>query len=94
MLCELLGLATSIDEVPPRYERRYNVSTKNERLKELVKATKDWEEKRTKELTDQAALAKKMLQGRTGSDRLAGDTVSASSSLVVDEIAAFMESDV
>jgi len=66
------------------------MATKNERLEELLAATKEWADRRTQELQDQAAISRKILVGRTGSERLANDTVKASSSLTVDEINIFL----
>jgi hypothetical protein len=64
-------------------------TNKNERLKELLKATEEWAATRTKELQDQATIAKRIMANRPGQDQMANDTVSASVALTSDEISAF-----
>ncbi len=69
------------------------MSTKAERdarLDELAAATKQWAENRTKALKAQSAFAKRVLKGRTGSERLNNETVTAASKLLVDEIDTFL----
>jgi hypothetical protein len=56
-----------------------------------LKAVDEWSERRKKELQDQAAISRKIMLGRTGSERLASDTVKASTDLTVDEINAFLD---
>lgn len=63
---------------------------RNARLDELVKATKTWASNKTKELKNQSAFAKRVLKGRTGSERLSNTTVVSASKLLVDEIEAFL----
>jgi hypothetical protein len=60
-------------------------------LDALVKATTEWADKRTKRYTDQVALCKALLKGRTGSDRLAHANVQAASALVVNAIDDFLQ---
>ena len=67
------------------------MATKAERLEALVAAAKEWHDKRVQELEDQAAFAKRVLQGRTGSERLANDMVTGSSELVLEEIETYTE---
>jgi hypothetical protein len=69
------------------------MATKEERdarLDELAKATKKWAEEETKRLTNQVALGKRILKGRTGSERLTSASVQSVSNLVVDEINSFL----
>lgn len=63
---------------------------RNARLDELVDATKAWSKKRQKELNDQVSFAKRVLRGRTGSERLNNETVTKASDLLVDEIDTFL----
>lgn len=60
------------------------------RLDELVKATNEWETKRTKELTDRVASSKKILKGRTGAERIHSTLITKGQALLVDEINAFL----
>lgn len=65
-------------------------AARNARLDALVTATNDWAQKQTDLLNAQVALNKRILKGRTGSERLAQTSVEASSSLTVDEINQFL----
>lgn len=67
-----------------------SVAERNKRLDALAAATKSWADKRTKELQNQVTTAKKILKGRTGSERLASATTQAASDLVVDAIDEFL----
>lgn len=63
---------------------------RNARLDALLTATEKWGAIRKKQLTDAVALSKAILQGRTGSDRLAAATVNATSEKVLEEIDEFL----
>lgn len=63
---------------------------RNARIDALVTATKSWAVKRRKELTDRSASAKRILKGRTGSERLAQTAVQAATTVVVAEIEEFL----
>lgn len=63
---------------------------RDSRLDALSVAAQAWATQRTKELQGRVTSAKKILQGRTGSERLAQAAVSATSDLVVTEIDAFL----
>lgn len=67
-----------------------SVEERNARLDELVEAATTWAGKRRRELQARVEANKKMLKGRTGSERLAQASVSAAQELVVDEIDAFL----
>lgn len=67
-----------------------SVADRDARLDALAEATKTWAKKQTDELKLRAATNKKLLKGRTGSDRLAQAAVQAASSLVVNEIDDFL----
>jgi hypothetical protein len=60
------------------------------RLDELADATRKWAENRREELNAQVALGKRILKGRTGSERLADAPVQSVSDLTVDEINQFL----
>lgn len=60
------------------------------RLDKLVEATKAWAEKRKDQLKNRVSTSKKILQGRTGSDRLAQASVQAAGDLVIKEIDDFL----
>jgi hypothetical protein len=60
------------------------------RLDELETATEEWAAKRKTYLENQAAIAKKLLKGRTGMERLNNQSVQKASSLLVDEINQFL----
>jgi len=69
------------------------VATKEERdarLDELAQATRDWATKERDRLNNQVALGKRILKGRTGSERLAQASVASASDLTEDEINAFL----
>lgn len=63
---------------------------RNARLDALVEATKTWATRRREDLKNRAASCKKILQGRTGSERLAHSSVQAATTLVVQEIDDFL----
>lgn len=66
------------------------VAERNARLDALADATTKWAERRTTELKNKLATVKKVLRGRTGSERLAAATSEAASDLVVREIDDFL----
>ena len=67
-----------------------SVAERNARLDALLTATNEWSDKRTKELQARVATVKKLLKGRTGSERLATATSQAASDLVVRQIDDFL----
>jgi hypothetical protein len=67
-----------------------STAARDMRLDALVDATTAWADKQTKSLQDRVASSKKILKGRTGSERLAQSSVQAASALVVTEIDAFL----
>lgn len=60
------------------------------RLGQLQADVKKWAKKETERLEYQVALGKRILKGRTGSERLAASQVTAVTSLVVDEVNQFL----
>lgn len=62
---------------------------RDQRLDELVQTTKQWSEKRQKELNDRVASLKRILEGR-GEGQLLNAQQEAASALVVDEINQFL----
>lgn len=69
------------------------MATKEERdarLDQLGSSVSAWAAQRRKQLQDEAAALKKLLKGRTGSERLNNTTVTTASSLLVDEIDQFL----
>jgi hypothetical protein len=65
-------------------------SERNARLDALKAATGAWATQQKKRLNDQVALSKRILKGRTGSERLAQASVESVSSLTVDQINDFL----
>ena len=63
---------------------------RNARLDALLEATEDWAARQTQALNDQVSLSKRILQGRTGSERLAQASVQSVSKLAVDQINDFL----
>jgi hypothetical protein len=61
------------------------------RLDALNAATKTYAEKNRQRLNNQVAFAKRVLKGRTGSERLNNESVTQASALVVNEIDQFLE---
>lgn len=67
-----------------------SVDERNKRLDDLVQAVSAWAGKRRDELKARVDANKKILKGRTGSERLAQASVSAAQDLVVNEIDDFL----
>lgn len=67
-----------------------SADARNARLDALVATTTQWADKRTKELQNKVSTIKKILKGRTGSERLASATAQAASDSVVREIDDFL----
>lgn len=67
-----------------------SVSQRNARLDELEQAVKQYAKAQRKQLTHRVDVSKRILRGRTGSDRLAQASVQQSTALVVDEINEFL----
>jgi hypothetical protein len=67
-----------------------DTTARNARLNALVAATKAWATSRTNTLNNQVATLQAILQGRSGSNRLAQTGVDAASDLVVSSINDFL----
>lgn len=63
---------------------------RNARLDELEKAVKQYATAQRRTLTHRVDVNKRILRGRTGSDRLAQASVQQSTGLVVDQIDEFL----
>jgi hypothetical protein len=63
------------------------------RLDKLNTAVAAWADKRTAVLQTQVAFSKRLLRGRTGSERLAQASVEAATALTVDQINQFLTGD-
>lgn len=63
---------------------------RNKRLDALAAAVTSWADRRTEEYKNKVAAAKKILKGRTGSERLTSSTTQAASAYLVDEINDFL----
>ena len=63
------------------------------RLDALATATSEWANNERIRLKKQVALAKQMLKGRTGSERLNNASVVTANELLVDEIDQFLTGD-
>lgn len=63
---------------------------RNARLDALTAAVNTWATQRTAQLQAVVAQNKQILQGRTGSERLAQSSVDAASALVVNQINNFL----
>lgn len=66
------------------------IDERNKRLDALAEATTTWAEKQTTRLKEKVAAAKKILKGRTGSERLSSATSQAAQDYLVDEIDQFL----
>lgn len=66
------------------------VAERNARLDALAKATTEYAEQQTKQLNRRVDVSKRILKGRTGSERLAQASVQQSSALVVTTINDFL----
>jgi len=69
------------------------VATKEERdarLDAMGTATTEWATAERKRLNEQVAFGKRLLKGRTGSERLNNSSVTTAQELLVDEIDTFL----
>jgi hypothetical protein len=66
---------------------------RNARLDQLRDAATSWADKEEARLKKQTALLKRILKGRTGSERLNNASTEAASDLLVDEINQFLTGD-
>ena len=66
---------------------------RNARLDKLKTAVNAWADKEEERLNAEAALLKKILKGRTGSERLNNASVESASDLLVDELDQFLTGD-
>jgi hypothetical protein len=67
-----------------------SATLRNQRLDALQTAVQFWADKQTKAINDRVANSKKILQGRTGSERLAQSNVQAAQALVVSSLNDFL----
>jgi len=65
-------------------------AARDERLTKLQQATNEWADKEEDRLNKEVALAKKILLGRTGAERLNNASVQSASELLVDELNNFL----
>lgn len=63
---------------------------RNDRLDALQESTEQWAQRQTDYLNSQVAFGKRVLQERTGSERLAQAPVQSVSALAVDQINDFL----
>jgi len=68
-------------------------AARNARLDKLKSATDAWADKNKTRLEGEARLLKKILKGRTGSERLNNASTEAASDLLVDELTQFLTGD-
>ena len=66
---------------------------RNARLDKLGAATTEWATQRRTYLKKQVAFSKRLLQGRTGSERLNQASVESATALTVDQINSFLTGD-
>ncbi len=66
------------------------IAARNARLDALSTAVSFWAEKKRDEINKRVESSKKILKGRTGSERLAQASVQAASVLVVDSLSDFL----
>lgn len=67
-----------------------SVAERNARLDALEAATISWAQQRQDEITQRVATSKRILRGRTGSERLAQSSVQAAADVVATEINDFL----
>ena len=65
-------------------------AARDARLDALKTATDAWADQRKRELQQESALLKKILKGRTGSERLNNASVESASDLLVSELDDFL----
>ncbi len=66
---------------------------RNARLDALASATKEWAKSERQYLKRQSSFARRLLQGRTGAERLNNAAVTTANELLVDEIGQFLTGD-
>jgi RNase P subunit RPR2 len=66
---------------------------RNARLDKLLEATNSWADSEEKRLKRDVVLMKRIMRGRTGSERLNNVSVQTATVLVVDEISQFLTGD-
>lgn len=66
---------------------------RNARLDALGAAVTAWAKARRKQLNQQVSFSKRLLKGRTGSERLAQASIESASQLTVDQINDFLTGD-
>ncbi len=67
-----------------------SITERNARLDSLAQATREYAAQQRKQLKKRVDVSKRILQGRTGSERLAQASVQESASLVTAEIDDFL----
>lgn len=67
------------------------IDERNKRLDNLLTVTKQWGEKRVKELEDKVTVIKALLKGRTGAERINNSAVTATQEVVVNSIEEFLD---
>ena len=65
-------------------------SQRDAKLDDLEVAVKEWRDRKKERLETQVTLAKRVLLGRTGAERLNNETVVQATDLLVDEIEEFL----
>ena len=63
---------------------------RDKRLDDLKESVEAWAVKKTKDINDRVALSKRILKGRTGSERLSQAAISAAKSAVISSIDDFL----
>ncbi len=67
-----------------------SIEARNARLDALGTAIKDWAKARREYLNKQVAFSKRLLKGRTGSERLNQASIESATALTVDSINDFL----
>lgn len=70
-----------------------SAAERNQRLDDLQTATKEWAAESRKEIDNRIKAGKKILKGRTGSERLSDQNVQAGVSIVVEQINDFLQTE-
>lgn len=67
-----------------------SASARDARLDQLSSAVSDWATRRKQYLNDQVAFMRRVLKGRTGSERLSSSTNAQAQAYAVDELDHFL----
>jgi len=70
-----------------------SVAERNQRLDDLQTATKEWASEARKEIDSRIKAGRRILKGRTGSERLSDQNAQAGIDIVVEQLSDFLQTE-